>query len=94
VKPLNAQDFRLLGILELRRGNPQIPELLILASSGLSTLIKDHFADGASWLAALQLPQILLVFSVVAPWHPGAALRDLVLVQRGQAFKLSVRNGH
>ncbi len=53
--------------------------------SGLSTLIKDHLAGGASRLAALLLPQILPVFSVVAPCHPGAALRDLVLVQRGQA---------
>jgi hypothetical protein len=32
----------------------------------------------------LLLPQILPVFSVVAPCHPGAARRDLVLVQRGQ----------
>jgi hypothetical protein len=31
----------------------------------------------------LLLPQILPVFSVVAPCQPGAALRDLVLVQRG-----------
>jgi hypothetical protein len=53
--------------------------------SGLSSLIKDHLAGGASRLAALLLPQILPVFSVVAPCHPGAALRDLVLVQRGQA---------
>jgi hypothetical protein len=53
--------------------------------SGLSTLIKNHLAGGASRLAALLLPQILPVFSVVAPCHPGAALRDLVLVQRGQA---------
>jgi hypothetical protein len=54
-------------------------------TSGLSTLIKDHLAGGASRLAALLLPQILPVSSVVAPCHPGAALRDLVLVQRGQA---------
>ena len=54
-------------------------------ASGLSTLIKDHLAGGASRLAALLLPQILPVFSVVAPCQPGAALRDLVLVQRGQA---------
>ena len=56
-------------------------------SSGLSSLIKDHLAGGASRLAALLLPQILPVFSVVAPCHPGAALRDLVLVQRGQATR-------
>src|SRR5438477_10518694 len=55
--------------------------------SGLSTLIKDHLAGGASRLAALLLPQILPVFSVVAPCHPGAALRDLVLVQCGQATR-------
>ena len=56
-----------------------------LKTNGLSTLIKDHLAGGAARLAALLLPQILPVFSVVAPCHPGAALRDLVLVQRGQA---------
>src|SRR4029450_13123409 len=54
------------------------------ATSGLSTLIKDHLAGGASRLAALLLSQILPVFSVVAPCQPGAALRDLVLVPRGQ----------
>src|SRR5205814_3024173 len=54
-------------------------------SSGPSTLIKDHLAGGASRLAALLLPQILPVFSVVAPCHPGAALRDLVLDHRGRA---------
>ena len=54
----------------------------------MSTLIKDHLAGGASRLAALLLPQILPVFSVVAPCHPGAALRDLVLVQRGRATKV------
>src|SRR5690349_4928495 len=52
---------------------------------GLSPLIKDHLAGGASRLAALLLPQILPVFSLVAPCQPGAALRDLVLVQRRQA---------
>src|SRR5438093_13731872 len=56
-----------------------------------STLIKDHLAGGASRLAALLLPQILQVFSVVAPCHPGAALRDLVLVQRGRATSLDAR---
>src|SRR4029453_12511797 len=56
-------------------------------SSGPSTLIKDHLAGGASRLAALLLRQILPVFSVVAPCHPGAALRDLVLLQRGRATR-------
>src|SRR5438093_7507116 len=55
--------------------------------SGLSTLIKDQLAGGASRLAALLLPQILPVFTVVAPCHPGAALRDLALVQHGQATR-------
>src|SRR5205823_14682575 len=54
-------------------------------TSGPSSLIKEHLAGGASRLAALLLPQILPVFSVVAPCHPGAALRDLVLVQRRRA---------
>jgi hypothetical protein len=56
------------------------------STSGLYRLIKDHLAGGASRLAALLLPQILPVFSVVAPCHPGAALRDLVLVQPIQAI--------
>src|SRR4051812_31255474 len=58
-------------------------------TSGLATLIKDHLAGGASRLTALRLPQILPVFSVDAPCHPGAALRDLVLVQRGQTTRLT-----
>src|SRR4029453_18574540 len=49
------------------------------------SLINAPLAGGASRLAAFLLPQILPVFSVVAPCQPGAALRDLVLVQRGQA---------
>src|SRR5213594_3079404 len=54
------------------------------ASIGLSSLIKDHLAGGASRLAALLGAQIFPIFSRLAPCHPGAALRDLVLVQRGQ----------
>ena len=56
--------------------------------SGLFPLIKDHLAGGASRLAAFLLPQILPVSSVVAPCQTGAALRDLVLVQRGQATSI------
>src|SRR6266511_1625610 len=59
--------------------------------SGLSSLIKDHVAGGASRLAALLLPQILPVSSVVAPCQTGAALRDLVLAQRGQATSFMLR---
>src|ERR687898_550927 len=62
-----------------------------LGPSGVSPLIKDHLAGGASRLAALLLPQILPVFSVVAPCHPGAALRDLVLVQRRHATSGTAR---
>ncbi len=36
-----------------------------------------HSTGGASRLAALLLPQILAVFSVVAPGQPAAAPRDL-----------------
>src|SRR2546425_556692 len=75
-----------------------------LRTSGPSTLIEGHLA-GASRLAALLLPQILPVLPphraenarwgprrvVVAPCHPGAALGDVVLVQRGRATSL---NGH
>src|SRR5947208_2447758 len=64
---------------------PPTPRRRSVSASGPSTLIKDHLAGGASRLAALLLTQILPVFSVVAPCHPGAALRDLVLVQRGRA---------
>src|SRR6266853_1954739 len=77
---------------ELRRLVLYSPELRAhggVTASGLSPLIKDHLAGGASRLAALLLPQILPVFSVVAPCHPGAALRDLVLVQRGQATSVA-----
>ena len=41
----------------------------------------------AARLAALRLARIRPVFSLVAPCHPGAALRDLVLVHRGQATR-------
>jgi hypothetical protein len=58
-------------------------------TSGPSTLIKYHLAGGASRLAALLLPRIFPISSVVAPCHPGAALRDLVLVQRGRAIGLA-----
>ena len=54
-------------------------------TSGLFTLIKDRLPGGASRLAALLLPQILPVSSVVAPGDPGAARRNPVLVQREQA---------
>ena len=73
-----------------QRGTPdceRIPAPANCGASALSTLVKDHLAGGASRLAALLLPQILPVFSVVAPCHPGAALRDLVLVQRGQGTR-------
>jgi D-alanyl-D-alanine-carboxypeptidase/D-alanyl-D-alanine-endopeptidase len=52
--------------------------------SGLSTLIREYLAGSASRLTALLLPQILPVFSVVTPCHPGAARRDPALVQCGQ----------
>jgi hypothetical protein len=58
-----------------------------LRASGLPTLIEDHVAGGASRLAALLLAHRLPASSVVAPCHPGAALRDLVLVQRRQATR-------
>ena len=43
-----------------------------------------HSTSDASRLAALLLPQILPVFSVVAPCQPGAALRDLCHDPLGQ----------
>ena len=61
-----------------------------MMTSGLSSLIKDRLAGGASRLAALLLRQILPVSSVVAPCHPGAALRDPVLVQRGRATSVPI----
>jgi hypothetical protein len=47
------------------------PALANCGASALSTLIKDHLAGGASRLAALLLPQILPVFSVVAALPSG-----------------------
>jgi hypothetical protein len=44
-----------------------------------------HLSGGASRLAALLLPQICSIFSVVAPCHSGAALRNLLLIQLKQA---------
>ena len=67
--------------------------VLAAVSSGLYRLIKDHLAGGASRLAALLLPQILPVFSVVTPCQPGAALRDLVLVQPIQTTNCCGRQG-
>ena len=54
-------------------------------ASGLSTLKEDHLAGGASRLAALLIAHICPICSLFAPGQPGAALRDLVLLQRGQA---------
>ena len=53
--------------------------------SRLSPLIKYWLSGGASRLAPLLLARILPIFSVVAPCHPGAALRNPALAQRGQA---------
>jgi len=58
-------------------------------SSGVSRLIDGHLARAASRLAALLLPHILPVFSVVAPCHPGAALRDLTLAQPRRATRFT-----
>src|SRR5688572_1000697 len=59
-----------------------------IIASGRSTVKKDHLAGGASRkLTALLLPRILPVCSVVAPCHPGAALRDLVPLHRGQTTR-------
>ena len=54
-------------------------------TSGLSSLNHYRLPGGASRLAALLLVQIFPIFSLVAPCHPGAALRHPVLIQRGQA---------
>jgi hypothetical protein len=69
----------------IRAGHCTARRPLRRRSSGLSALIKDRLSGGASRLAALLLPQILPVSSVVAPCDPGAARRHPVLVQRGQA---------
>ena len=73
---------------------------------GLCRLNEHCLPGGASRLAALRLPQILPVlpphranharrgprFSVVAPCHPGAALRNPVLVQPTQATRPGVKS--
>jgi hypothetical protein len=51
------------------------------------SLKNNHLASGASRLTAFLLPHILPVCSVVAPCQSGAALRDLVLLQRGHAIR-------
>src|SRR5688500_6717631 len=66
---------------------------LVDSPSGLSSLTQYCLPGGASRLAALLLPQILPVFSVVAPCHPGAALRNPVLLQRGQATSADLQVG-
>ena len=55
--------------------------------SGLSASLVQRLSGGASRLAALLLPQILPVSSVVAPCHPGAALRNPLHNRRGQATR-------
>src|SRR6187401_1540405 len=52
---------------------------------GLSSLKKYRLPGGASRGAALLLPHIFPICSVVAPCPPGAALRNPVLLQRRQA---------
>ena len=54
-------------------------------ASGLSASLVQRLSGGASRLAALLLPQILPVSSVVAPCQPGAALRNPLHNPRGQA---------
>src|SRR6266542_5708474 len=54
-------------------------------ASGLSPLNEECLPGGASPLAALLLPQIGPLFSVVAPCQRGAALRNPLLIQRRQA---------
>jgi hypothetical protein len=63
-----------------RRVRPAVDRRLLLAWR-LASRVRDFIAQvsgGASRLAALLLPQIHPVFSVVAPCHPGAALRNLL----------------
>lgn len=56
-------------------------------TSDLSRLNKDHLPGGAFRLAALLLLLICPIFSVVAPCQPGAALRNLVLLQPRQTTR-------
>ena len=51
---------------------------------GLYPLNQQRLSGGASRLAALLLPHILPVCSVVAPCQPGAALRNPLLIQRNR----------
>ena len=51
---------------------------------------KDHLAGGASRLAALLIDHLCPISSLFAPCHPGAALRDLVLLHRGQTTRRGV----
>src|SRR5215203_3838182 len=58
-----------------------------MRTNGPSSLKQYCLPGGASRVAALLLPQIRPVFSVVAPCHPGAALRNPVLLQRRRATR-------
>jgi mxaJ protein len=58
--------------------------------SGLYPLNQYRLSGGASRLTALLLAQILRVFSVVAPCHPVAALRNPVPIQRIRATRLAL----
>ena len=78
----------------VRRRKPRVssPWLATLFPGGASLLHPNAAAAlGTPGLAALLLPQILPVFSVVAPCHPGAALRDLCHDPRGRDTSLTPR---
>src|SRR6185369_13608956 len=60
--------------------------------NGLSASFVPRLSGGASRLAALLLPQILPVSSVVTPCHPGAALRGLCNASRFQGTSSAPEN--
>ena len=63
---------------------------LIDDTSGLSTLNHHRLPGGASRLAALLIAHLCPTSSLFAPGDPGAALRQPVLIQRGQATRIDI----
>ena len=61
--------------------------------SGLSPLNQDRLPGGASRLAALLVAYKFPICALLAPGHPGAALRHPAPIQRGQATSCAGSDG-
>src|SRR5688572_16973534 len=68
--------------------HPTPPTVAMPTPSSRPTLIKRRLQGGPSRLAALLVVHIAPICSLLAPCDPGAAHRQSVLNQRGQATRL------